>query len=339
MKTINERLAERATWTDERLTMDLANAASRERSSLVELLLDLIEFDHRSLSQKGAYHTLFDYCTRKLGYSSSEAGRRIAVARNGEKFPLLLEMIDRGKLHLSGAGMLAGLLTADNHAEVLKRANGRTQEEIGRIAAALAPKPSPMDRIRVVSVPLAAVELSVPAASPPALLSQDAPRDNATEMKPVEATYAVTFAATQETHDRLQRAQELLRHRFPRGDLDRIFNLALKTLLDGLDRDLRKPAKPRARKAASRRSRHIPETVKQRSWERAGGQCAFVAEDGTRCASRAWLEFDRATPYALGGSSVDPSNIRLYCRSHNAWASRQIFGPWTGGKMKPQNTS
>ena len=112
MKTIDDRRGERKKWSDERLTLELANAAAGERGSLVELLLDLVEFDHRSLSQKGAHHTLFDYCTRRLGYSSSEAGRRIAVARKGETFPMLVEMIERGELHLSGAAMLAGLLKA-----------------------------------------------------------------------------------------------------------------------------------------------------------------------------------------------------------------------------------
>ena len=145
--------------------------------------------------------------------------------------------------------------------------------------------------------------------------------------------------ATGETRLLIERAKEVLRHRFPKGGLDDIFNLALKTLLARVDRDLRRPRQAGRAPAKDKRSRYIPEAVKRESWERAGGVCAYVAPDGTRCASRTRLEFDHTTPYALGGSSVDPANIRLYCRPHNAWASRQIFGPWQGGKMKPQNTS
>ena len=119
METIEERRRARVGWTDERLTTDLAKASANERCALVELLLDLAEFDKRSLSEKRAYSSLFDYCTRKLGYSSSEARRRIAVARKGAKHPPLRELIERGELHLSGAGMRAGLMTVENHEEVL----------------------------------------------------------------------------------------------------------------------------------------------------------------------------------------------------------------------------
>lgn len=381
-------------WSDDRLTLALAAAAAGERSSLVELLLDLVEFDHRSLAQKGAHHTLFDYCTRKLGYSSSEAGRRIAVARKSEKFPHMLEMIESGELHLSGAAMLAGLLTPENHADVLRRAKGGTQDEIGRLVAALAPKPAPRDRIRALCAPavtplaapaptapvlaapapaapaLAAPALATPAAEAPILAepSPAAPVPNepvfaiplpSAPIPPVipsalpvvpaplpmpprgpsEELFLVSFPATLETRELIERAKEVLRHRIPKAELDKIFNLALKTLLARVDREQRKPRRAAPAPAKAERMRYIPEAVKRESLRRAGGQCVFIAEDGTRCASRAWLEFDHKIPYALGGSSTDSANIRVYCRAHNAWASKQIFGPWQGGKMKPQDTS
>lgn len=383
MKTIAERRAERACWSDARLTAELLKAAAGERSSLIELLLDLVEFDHRSLSQKGAYPTLFAYCTRKLGYSSSEAGRRIAVARKSEKFPLLLEMIERGELHLSGAAMLTGLLTPSNQAEVLRRAKGRTQDEIARLAAALAPKPRPRDSVRPIRAPALRAEIAaaqipddiagpVPAPVPmtgPAPIAGPAPSSiplpPSVPALPVEPDlfgnpipppapeppdeaelFEISFPATAETKSMLARAGELLRHRFPKGELNDIVNFALKNLLARIDRDLRKT--PRARKPhpasasgsdgaprpeRASRGRYIPETVKQEAWRRDGGQCAFVAADGTRCSSRAWLEFDHAVPYALGGSSSDAANIRPYCRPHNAWAAEQIFGPRPGGSM------
>lgn len=378
MKTIEERRAERAHWDDETLTAELAKAAAGERSSLIELLLDLVEFDHRSLSQKGAYHSLFDYCTRKLGYSSSEAGRRIAVARKSGNFPLLLEMLDRGELHLSGAAMLAGLLTPENHVEVLRRAKGRTQDEIGRLVAALAPKPAPRDRIRplsapavtplappalatfvptaqipvdpvpaiptparsVAAVPIFSTPAAIPTAMPAVAPSLRAPPES--PPAPVEASeelFLVSFCATSETQALIERAKEVLRHRIPKAELDKIFNLALKTLLARVDREQRKPRRASPALAKAKRTRYVPEAVKRESWRRAGGQCVFIASDGTRCASRAWLEFDHKVPYALGGSSVDSANIRIYCRAHNAWAAKQLFGPRPGGRMHPQDTS
>lgn len=296
--------------------------------------------------------------------------------------------------------MLAGLLTPENHEKVLRRALGRSQDEIALMVAALAPKPAPKDSVRALRAPAeaaglpaaasAAVRLSsaeisaavssasvaipaasvaMPAAAPaasaaipvvpyqtaaapaprreqPAIPAEDACPDlfgKPAEPAPQEAaeeTYVISFSATKETRDLLERAKEVLRHRFPKARIDEIVNLALKKLLAEVDRDLRKPRRTgRAAPAGAKRGRHIPEAVKQESWDRDGGVCAYVAPDGTRCTSRAWLEFDHMVPYALGGSSTDAANIRPYCRPHNAWAARQIFGPWQGGKMKPQNTS
>ena len=333
---------ERAGWTDERLTADLAQAAGDERRALIALLLDLAEFDERSLSLKRAYSSLFDYCTRKLRYSSSEAGRRIAVARAGEKLPLLLLMIERGELHLSGAGMLAGLLTPENHAKVLRHAAGKSQDEIARMVAALAPKPAIRDSVRVLRAPAAAAGLAAPSPTP-APSPAPAPEDGTAATEPAtdffgepeespvleaeEELYAISFSARKETNDMLERAKELLRHRFPKALIDEIFNLALKKLLAEVDRDLRKrppPAMPPTEGTVN--SRYIPEAVKQESWARDGGRCAFMGPDGTRCTARAWLEFDHRRPYALGGSSRDSANIRPYCRPHNAWAGKQLFG-------------
>jgi hypothetical protein len=346
METLKERLHERSAWSDERLTTELAKAAVNERGALVELLLNLIEFDRRSLSQKGAYSSLFDYCTRKLGYSSSEAGRRIAVARKAVAFPLLLAMLERGELHLSGASMLTGLLTGENYMAVLGRAKGRTQDEIARLAAILAPKSAPTDSIRILRAPTAA-----PGLNPPPALAADstAPRGNASapaDIKAplsdadlfgisikqeapevVEELYAVTFSARKETRDMIERAKEVLRHRFPQARIDEIINLALKKLLASVDRDLRKPFKQgKSQTEAPEHGRYIPESVKQEAWERDGGRCAFVGPDGTRCTARSWLEFDHAIAYALGGSSIDSANVRPYCRPHNAWAGKQAFG-------------
>ncbi|MDD5657597.1 MAG: HNH endonuclease signature motif containing protein [Elusimicrobia bacterium] len=70
-------------------------------------------------------------------------------------------------------------------------------------------------------------------------------------------------------------------------------------------------------------SRRIPQSVKDEVWARDGGRCAFVSAGGKRCDERDGLEFDHVVPWAMGGRSHDPRNIRLLCRAHNrlrAWA-------------------
>jgi 5-methylcytosine-specific restriction endonuclease McrA len=71
-------------------------------------------------------------------------------------------------------------------------------------------------------------------------------------------------------------------------------------------------------------SRHIPAAVKRSVWNRDGGWCAFVGNNG-RCTETGFLEFHHIMPYADGGeTSVE--NLELRCRPHNAYEAEKYFG-------------
>lgn len=330
-----------AAWSDEELTAKLALAAQDERTALVPLLVRLGEFVKRELSERKGYSHVYDYLTRKVGYSRSAAGRRVAASKAARSYPSVLTMLERGDVHLTAVAMLQRYLTSENHESLLRRAKGKSEEEIDRMIAAIAPRVVPRERIRAVraqapsvsSAPAVSVQPApTPAESHAAELfdglppAASAPASEAVATEP--EVYDVRFPADAETVALIKRAKELLRHKFPAGETGAIVKLALRKLLGEIDRDLRSPPKRRQEAEAPQKSakgRHIPETVKQQAWERDGGQCAFVAEDGTRCTARSWLEFDHEIPYASGGNSK-PENIRPYCRPHNLWAARQAFG-------------
>ena len=63
-------------------------------------------------------------------------------------------------------------------------------------------------------------------------------------------------------------------------------------------------------------SRRIPRDVRQRVWQRYGGQCAD-------CGAKEYLEFDHVIPVAKGGSNSD-NNIQLLCRRCNLTKSDHI---------------
>ena len=73
------------------------------------------------------------------------------------------------------------------------------------------------------------------------------------------------------------------------------------------------------------RSRHIPDEVRDEVFVRDGGQCSFVAADGTRCRSRTGLQLDHVRPYAAGGTH-ELSNLRLLCGAHNRRAAEHALG-------------
>jgi hypothetical protein len=130
---------------------------------------------------------------------------------------------------------------------------------------------------------------------------------------------------------KLDRARALLWRKHPDGRLEDIFAEALDFLLDKKDperrlertRRLKRRPPPREAEVESRR---IPQWVKDEVWARDGGQCAFNPPGGNRCTEREGLEFDHIMPWALGGRSHDPRNIRLLCRQHNQLCARRMFG-------------
>jgi hypothetical protein len=83
---------------------------------------------------------------------------------------------------------------------------------------------------------------------------------------------------------------------------------------------------PAASDAASPESRqHIPAAVRREVFNREGGSCAFVGEEGRRCGSTLRLEYQHIVPVARGGRS-SPENLTLFCRSHNQLQADKDFG-------------
>jgi hypothetical protein len=155
--------------------------------------------------------------------------------------------------------------------------------------------------------------------------------------------YQFRFTGSKASHDKLRRAQDLLRHAVPTGDPGEIFDRALTALLKELDRK-KFAASDRPRDsvdAASRSepdsksgSRHIPAAVKRTVTARDGARCAFVADDGRRCGATAFLEFHHVVPYARGGLATD-GNIQLRCRAHNGFEAELDFGLAERGEFRP----
>jgi hypothetical protein len=140
--------------------------------------------------------------------------------------------------------------------------------------------------------------------------------------------FALQVTIGQATHDKLRRAQALLRHRVPSGDLDQVLGHALDTLLRDLERQkfaaTEHPRRGKAR-AATCDPRRVPNEVKRAVHARDGEQCAFVSEDGERCTERGFLELDHVVPVARGGQPTVP-NTRLLCAAHNQYEADRILG-------------
>ncbi|HKE14040.1 MAG TPA: HNH endonuclease signature motif containing protein [Kofleriaceae bacterium] len=141
--------------------------------------------------------------------------------------------------------------------------------------------------------------------------------------------YKVQFTAGAELHDKLVRAQALLRRHIPDGDLAAVVERAMTLLLRELERGkfaaAASPRKTAAEVDPTPRSRHIPDPIRREVWERDGGQCTFHDRNGRRCPARERLEFHHVAPFGRGGDH-SAANVRLVCTIHNAYQAELDYG-------------
>jgi hypothetical protein len=139
--------------------------------------------------------------------------------------------------------------------------------------------------------------------------------------------YQITFTASAETREKLQLAQDLLRHTIPSGDAAAIIDRALTVLLEDLAREkFAATTHPRASRGTAKGSRDIPASVMRAVRVRGLGRCAFVSNDGRRCNERGFVEFHHVVPHGAGGPPT-VSNLELRCESHNAYEADLYYGP------------
>lgn len=325
--------------SDQALLAEVKVAAGREREATARLIALLAEVDERRLYLGEGCSSLFTYCTQVLHLSEHAAYGRIEAARAARRFPVVLELLCDGLLTLTAVTLLAPHLTPANHRDVLNDARHRSKREVEHIVARLRPQPDVAPSVRKLPAPAApaAVPEVTQCPAPPLLepRGQQAPDmvPDVLSSPPRPAVvaplaperYKVQFTVSRETHDKLRRVQDLLRHSIPNGDPAAIFDRALTVLVADLEQaKLAATERPRAGRPVAAGSRHIPAAVRREVWKRDGGQCAFVGTHG-RCTERGFLEFHHLEPHAVGGQAV-AQNIELRCRAHNLHEAEQYFG-------------
>ena len=232
--------------TNETLISGLAALVATDRRTTATLLAHLAEVEKRELYLPAACSSMHAYCVRVLGLSEDEALKRIRAARVGRRFPQIFEAIADGRIHLTGVVMLATHFDETNVDEILAAAAHRTKAEIERLVARLAPQPDlPTSMTRVEAAASDGAGQVVPE-PPPA--SAERPTTRMKPLSPERLALKVTIG--QETHDKLTRAQALLRHRNPTGDLAEVIDRAVDALLEVLEKEkFGKTSRPRAAKA------------------------------------------------------------------------------------------
>ena len=325
-----------ALLSNDDLERRLASLVAFESGSTADVVEHIAEFERRKLFAPKCFPSMFEYCTKVFGYSEGAAYLRIYAGRLSLEYPDILELLRTRRLHLTAIRTVGPHLKACNQRELLARCVSKSERELKFLVAELAPQPEPMEVVRRLpdsqpsrppdsSVPAQCARPTAPSDEPPALkLSREQPAARA-KIEPI-APRRVRFAFTGSDVflGNVDRVRQLLRHKYPLGASEDVLSEVIDYFLKSKDPALKKHrARPRT---VNPLRRDVPVWVKDIVFARDGGRCAFQSTDGARCEERGGLEYDHVVPWALGGVSNDPKNIRILCRSHNAYVGEQVFG-------------
>src|SRR5690606_8868676 len=113
----------------------------RSNKLLAGLLAPLSEVDARGIHRARCCASLYTYCLYALRFSEDAAFRPARAAKLVRQFPIVLEQIAAGELHLTGLLLLGPHLTEENHQELLALARHRSKREILRLIRRIDPQP------------------------------------------------------------------------------------------------------------------------------------------------------------------------------------------------------
>ncbi|HUS67938.1 MAG TPA: HNH endonuclease, partial [Kofleriaceae bacterium] len=198
---------------------------------------------------------------------------------------------------------------------------GKSKAEIEVVLARRAPKPDVAPKLEREHEQGALVDPGPPVPPPKA----PPPRPPKARVKPLAPErWKLEVTVSGATRAKLLRAQALMRHQVPSGDVAEVIDRALDELLAKLEvAKLGKARRPRVQGKSA--GRCVPRAVRRAVVERDGERCAFVGEDGRRCDESGFLEFDHVVPVARGGEAT-VEGTRLLCKAHNQFEARRVLG-------------
>ena len=258
--------------SDSDLLAGTRQIVSRDCFTTAGLLAHLAEIDTRKLYLPAAYPSMFAFCVHELHMSEDSALKRIQAARKARQFPAIFDVVADGRLHLTGLGLLAPHLIAENAEELLRAAAYKTKAEIELLLAERFPRTELLPLVETIPRPeLEHAPGHVAAAAEtqhaPAHVEAPAPR---AKVSPIACQrFGLQVSVGQDTHDKLRYAQALFSHQIPAGDVAQLLDRALDALIrEGEKGRFAATEQPQRKKRLTTSPRHIPAHVKRAVWER-----------------------------------------------------------------------
>ena len=275
--------------TDTILLTQFSKAVLKEKQALALVILHLAEIDRRKLYAKEGYSSLYAYLIEKYHYSEGGAYRRIQAARLSLKYPKVISYLESGKLNLMAAALMSPHLNRENEEEILKTVMGKSKREIEFFIAERfgAKQETVKDEIR--KLPLLKTKVQEIAATgegknlgsftlhDPISNNPKEPERSSNlsqEQNEIKRRVKIVFSADESLAQKIERAKEILRHKYPKAKLEDIFDEAMEALLDRKDPE-RKMVRIEKRKQTKDHTKTEPPEA-----QRGNGFPVFTENDG-----------------------------------------------------------
>lgn len=312
---------------------ELRQLYARERTTMADFMIALVEFDRRRLYLELGFSSLWKFCLEGLHLGEGATNLRTRAVGLLQRFPALVDPLRDGRLTLSTLCEIGKVLTVENVAQLIDRAAWKTHEEAEVIVASLRPKEVRSEGLfrapavacsTPASQPVCDHPHEEPATSPSAHVQSPPP--TARPFEPVSGSeWRFRALLSQETKEKLLTARELAASTVG-VDWDDVLREMAQAYIEKVEKRLaKKTDRPRKTKQAPTDEGTISADVRRVVWERDEGRCAWLGPDGHRCGERRYLHYDHIIPRAQGGPST-ADNIRLLCSAHNQHHADNVFG-------------
>lgn len=128
--TITARLSDTA------LVAEVMRLARCEREATAALICHLAELYGRRLHERAGFTSLFTYCAEALGLSESASYDPMKAAKVVRRYPMVMGLIESGRVNLTTVRLLSPHLTRQNYEELFAAAAGKGKREVQKLVAA-----------------------------------------------------------------------------------------------------------------------------------------------------------------------------------------------------------
>src|SRR3989338_1959164 len=237
---------------DQEFLEKFSSVVQKERTALVDVVAHLTEMRRRELYVKEGYSSLFSYMTEKYHYSESSAYRRIQAAKSILLFPEILDLLEQGKLNLTGISLIEPHSTKENGRNLINQVIGKSKNEVEFVLNSAFPKKEilrdkirrlpvirvePEEKIRMTEKNTSQEEnLTAHFYTTAAEVKSEEHKESSVPQKPVIIQRVkIEFVADEDVAKLIARARDLLRHKYPNGKLEDLVREAFESLLEKKD--------------------------------------------------------------------------------------------------------